>query len=94
MCSLFFVFEQIKRKQLKYINKLELRSTTTQKIMRKNRRKEEQQVRQHAHKMDMNVMRARVKSNKLLLEGRDLPTLTNTSITTIQTKCFKGNRDF
>lgn len=40
--------------------------------MREEARREEQNVRKHAHVMAMNVMRARVKSAQLLLEGRSL----------------------
>lgn len=40
--------------------------------MREEARQEEQRVRKHAHSMSMNIMRARVKSAQLLLEGRSL----------------------
>lgn len=40
--------------------------------MREEARREEQKLRKHAHVMTMNIMRARVKSAQLLLEGRSL----------------------
>lgn len=40
--------------------------------MRDEARLEEQKVRKHAHTMSMNIMRSRVKSAQLLLEGRSL----------------------
>lgn len=47
-------------------------STTTEKLMRQEARREEQRVRKHTHAMAMNIMRSRVKSAQLLLEGRAL----------------------
>lgn len=47
-------------------------STSVEKRMREEARREEQRVRKHAHTMAMNIMRARVKSAQLLLEGRSL----------------------
>ncbi|XP_055300704.1 uncharacterized protein LOC129567627 [Sitodiplosis mosellana] len=46
--------------------------TTVGKRMREEARREEQKVRKHTHAMTMNIMRARVKSAQLLLEGRSL----------------------
>lgn len=43
--------------------------------MRQEARREEQRVRKHTHTMAMNIMRSRVKSAQLLLEGRSLETL-------------------
>lgn len=40
--------------------------------MREEARREEQKVRKHAHTYEMKIMRARVKSAQLLLEGRSL----------------------
>lgn len=40
--------------------------------MREEARREEQKVRKHTHAMAMNIMRARVKSAQLLLEGRSI----------------------
>lgn len=40
--------------------------------MRQEARREEQRVRKHTHAMTMNIMRSRVKSAQLLLEGRAL----------------------
>lgn len=40
--------------------------------MREAARREENRVRHHAHASSMNIMRARVKSAQLLLEGRAL----------------------
>lgn len=47
-------------------------STTTEKILRQNARQEEDKLRHYAHNMHMNMMRARVKSAQLLLEGRSM----------------------
>lgn len=47
-------------------------STTTEKFLRENARREESTLRHHAHAMHMNMMRSRVKSAQLLLEGRSL----------------------
>lgn len=47
-------------------------SLTVEKRMREEARREEQKVRKHTHAMAMNIMRARVKSAQLLLEGRAL----------------------
>lgn len=47
-------------------------STTSAKRMREAARREENRVRHHAHTSSMNIMRARVKSAQLLLEGRAL----------------------
>lgn len=47
-------------------------STSADKRMREEARREEEKVRKHAHAMTMNIIRARVKSAQLLLEGRSL----------------------
>lgn len=47
-------------------------STQKEKRMREEARREEERLRQHAHAMSMNIMRARVGSAQLLLEGRSL----------------------
>lgn len=47
-------------------------SLTTEKRLREEARREEEQVRKHTHEMSMNIMRARVQSAQLLLEGRSL----------------------
>lgn len=47
-------------------------SLTTEKRLREEARREEERVRKHTHEMSMNIMRARVKSAHLLLEGRSL----------------------
>lgn len=47
-------------------------STQTEKRLRELARKEEQRLRQHAHVMAMNIMRAKVEASQLLLEGRAL----------------------
>lgn len=47
-------------------------STTHAQRMREVARHEENRVRQHAHTTNMNIMRTRVKSAQLLLEGRAL----------------------
>ncbi|XP_031633970.1 uncharacterized protein LOC116347514 [Contarinia nasturtii] len=46
--------------------------TSAEKRMREEARQEEQKLRKHTHTMAMNIMRARVKSAQLLLEGRSL----------------------
>lgn len=45
---------------------------TTAKRLREEARREEERVRKHTHDMSMNIMRARVESAQLLLEGRSL----------------------
>lgn len=47
-------------------------SLTTAKRLREEERREEERVRKHANEMSMNIMRARVASAQLLLEGRSL----------------------
>lgn len=49
-----------------------MNSLTTEKRLREEARREEERVRKHTHDMSMNIMRARVKSAQLLLEGRSL----------------------
>ena len=49
-----------------------LEDTTTEHLIRQTARREEQKLRQQAHYLNMTLMRERVKSAQLLLEGRAL----------------------